>query len=149
MQDLVKGLKELRSSKIYPAEEPVVDDSVEKSPEDRITLVQPPTSLSLAPTLSTLSTALRVLTSAIKATDTTRTSLMTSLTSYTNELHAHTLRSARIGGLNAALAKEGAGAIGGRGEEWDATRKEVRLIKGMLLNRYALVLFSSCLRRWR
>jgi hypothetical protein len=147
MSSFVQRLKALRSSSLYPPEVQAVNPAATEEKQGTITDIPAPTSLSLISPLSALPTALRVLTEAMQATDTTRTSLMTSLSSYTNELHTQSL-GMKVGGhgssgfgLNAALAKEG--AAGGRGVEWDEARKEVRLIKGLLLNRY--VYRSRCL----
>lgn len=138
MSNFVQRLKSLRSGSLYPKEVEMESTDLEEK-EGRITDIHPPTSLSFVSPLSALPTALRVLTEAIQATDTTRTSLITSLTTYTNELRDHSFGT-KVGaygssgyGLSAALAKEGAAC--GHGVEWDQARKEVRLIKGLLLNR--------------
>jgi hypothetical protein len=107
-------------------------------------------------TVSSLSTSLTNLVTAFTSTSTTRTSLLSTLESYTSHLHRQLyLRSAPGSGgmrygmntLSANLAKAGGGkawgafeqddaeAVGVKGEEWDAVRKEVRAIKGMLLSR--------------
>lgn len=48
-----------------------------------------------------------------------------------------------MGSLSANLSKEsggrGAVGMGVQDEEWDGVRKEIRAIKGLLLNRYVLV----------
>jgi hypothetical protein len=107
-------------------------------------------------TVSSLSTSLANLVTAFTSTSTTRTSLLSTLESYTSHLHRQLyLRSTPGSGgmrygmntLSANLAKAGGGkawgafeqddaeAVGVKGEEWDAVRKEVRAIKGMLLSR--------------
>jgi len=110
-------------------------------------------------TVSSLSTSLANLVTAFTSTSTTRTSLLSTLESYTSHLHRQLyLRSgSSFGGggggmkygmntLSANLAKAGGKgygafetdseeAVGVKGEEWDAVRKEVRAIKGMLLSR--------------
>ncbi|TYJ53412.1 hypothetical protein B9479_005959 [Cryptococcus floricola] len=95
--------------------------------------------------LSTLSSSLSRLTSALESTSTTRTSLISNLESYSSHLHRQ-LFAARpvgskgfggyavgMGSLDAHLRNEGEAES--RGEEWDAVRKDIRAIKGMLLNR--------------
>lgn len=111
---------------------------------------------------STLSTSLSNLVSALMSTSTTRTSLLSTLESYTSTLHRQVyIRSQPLanryglGTLSANLARAGGGQakawpydrngdeekdqdigeMGVKGEEWDAVRKEVRTIKGMLLSR--------------
>jgi hypothetical protein len=129
-------------------------DSSDQKPIERL--------LPLTP-VSTLSTALADLLTAFTSTSTTRTSLLSTLESYTSYLHRQLyLRSQpqSFGGryglntLSANLAKAGGGkspaawgydqsegndtgleAAGVKSEEWDAVRKEVRAIKGMLLSR--------------
>jgi hypothetical protein len=118
--------------------------------------------LPLSPVAS-LSQTLRDLVIAFTSTSTTRTSLLSTLESYTSLLHRQLyLRNHPISfgggskyGLNTLsdnLAKAGGkstwsafdqseGDSGGlenagvKSEEWDAVRKEVRAIKGMLLSR--------------
>ncbi|WWD19476.1 hypothetical protein CI109_103936 [Kwoniella shandongensis] len=108
--------------------------------------------ISPIPSLQSLTRSLRSLTTALDSTSTTRTSLISTLESYTSHLHRQ-LFVARptgsggfgigMGTLSANLSKESGRAGAGfdtlenqsRGEEWDAVRKEVRAIKGMLLNR--------------
>jgi hypothetical protein len=106
--------------------------------------------------VSNLITSLAGLVTAFTSTSTTRTSLLSTLESYTSHLHRQLyLKSTPSGGmrygmntLSANLAKAGGGkgwgafesegndeAVGVKGEEWDAVRKEVRAIKGMLLSR--------------
>jgi len=110
--------------------------------------------------ISSLSISLQNLTTAFTSTSTTRTSLLSTLESYTSYLHRQLyLRSQPSSGmgmrygmntLSANLAKAGGksswgafdqsngeeeGSVGVKGEEWDAVRKEVRAIKGMLLSR--------------
>ncbi|WVF73130.1 hypothetical protein IAT40_007949 [Kwoniella sp. CBS 6097] len=113
--------------------------------------------------LQNLSTNLNSLTSALDNTSTTRTSLISTLESYTSHLHRemfvsrapglnHGFRGGSgfggysIGGtlganLSRASGSAGAGEEGGiragNGEEWDSVRKEIRAIKGLLLNRRA------------
>lgn len=119
-----------------------------------------PESLIPLNSISSLSTSLTNLTAAFTSTSTTRTSLLSTLESYTSYLHRQLyLRSQPSSGmsmrygmntLSANLAKaggksswgafdqstgEGEGSVGVKGEEWDAVRKEVRAIKGMLLSR--------------
>jgi hypothetical protein len=107
-------------------------------------------------TISSLSISLANLVTAFTSTSTTRTSLLSTLESYTSHLHRQLyLRSTPGSGgmrygmntLSANLAKAGGGKAWGafeqegeqttgvKGEEWDAVRKEVRAIKGMLLSR--------------
>lgn len=113
---------------------------------------------------SSLGTALRDLAAGFDATATTRTSLLSTLEGYTSGLHRE-LYLTRSGGssapwsvpgansrvglntLSANLAKEGGGIDSStngmsplglppaRSEEWDSVRREVRAIKGLLLNR--------------
>lgn len=112
--------------------------------------------LPLAPLIQ-LSTSLRALSAALSATATTRTSLLSTLEGYTSQLHRDIyLRptpgslagggtgrwgSVGLGSLGANLAKESGrdpgskGGLSGVGEEWDAVRKEVRAVKGLLLSR--------------
>ena len=108
-------------------------------------------------TVSSLSTSLANLVSAFTSTSTTRTSLLSTLESYTSHLHRQLYLRSTPGSsgmrygmntLSANLAKAGGGkgwggfeqesndeTVGVKGEEWDAVRKEVRAIKGMLLSR--------------
>jgi len=108
-------------------------------------------------TVSSLSTSLGNLVSAFTSTSTTRTSLLSTLESYTSHLHRQLYLRSTPGSsgmrygmntLSANLAKAGGGkgwggfeqesndeTVGVKGEEWDAVRKEVRAIKGMLLSR--------------
>ncbi|WVQ74968.1 hypothetical protein IAR50_004576 [Cryptococcus sp. DSM 104548] len=107
----------------------------------------PPPSLAILPlaNLSVLSSSLNRLTSSLDSTSTTRTSLISHLESYTSHLHRQ-LFAARpvgskgfgsyavgMGSLDAHLRNEG--EVESQGEEWDAVRKDIRAIKGMLLNR--------------
>jgi hypothetical protein len=108
--------------------------------------------------VASLTTALANLVTAFTSTSTTRTSLLSTLESYTSHLHRQLyLRSGTnsssfgmrygMNNLSANLAKAGGGkgwgafeqdgdeTVGVKGEEWDAVRKEVRAIKGMLLSR--------------
>lgn len=120
----------------------------------------PPQPTPLLPDLSDVITSVEELAATRGNTSTTRTSLLSTLESYTSNLHRQ-LWSPRPGhgysgygvGLNsldANLAKERGGittesnglhaaagelAMGVKGEEYDAVRKEIRAIKGILLNR--------------
>ncbi|WVW85954.1 hypothetical protein I302_107992 [Kwoniella bestiolae CBS 10118] len=99
--------------------------------------------------LTALSSKLKVLSSSMDATSTTRTSVISTLEGYTSSIH-HQLFLARssTGGMSSygvnmnSLSNHLNGNTGkqtgmglGLGEEWDNTRKEIRAIKGMLLNR--------------
>lgn len=117
----------------------------------------PPTTSQLHADTSVLGPALRELASAMDATATTRTSLLSTLEGYTSGLHrelflsrggagssspwSKSTSSVGLGTLSANLAKAGGGADSPLGlpaaksEEWDAVRREVRAIKGILLNR--------------
>ncbi|ORY28172.1 hypothetical protein BCR39DRAFT_559664 [Naematelia encephala] len=114
------------------------------------TAPSPPPKSGLIPEISILSTPLKSLSSALEATSTTRTSVLTSLESYTSQLHREIyLRNPStgsrmpvgLGTLSSNLSKEGGGSgsseiVGNaRGEEWDAVRKDIRAIKGLLLGR--------------
>ncbi|WRT70406.1 uncharacterized protein IL334_007404 [Kwoniella shivajii] len=107
---------------------------------------------SISPILSlqTLSAGLKSLSSALDSTSTTRTSLISTLESYTSSIHRQLFVSRPAGGfggysvgmgsLSQHLGKNGEsngvdGLGGVKGEEWDSVRKEVRAIKGVLLNR--------------
>jgi hypothetical protein len=108
--------------------------------------------------VSPLSVALRDLASSLGATATTRTSLVSTLEGYTSGLHRELFISrggqssvpwgpvsstsrVGLGTLGANLAKAGGGEQSPLGlpaaksEEWDNARREVRAIKGLLLNR--------------
>ncbi|GFZ48489.1 hypothetical protein JCM24511_06237 [Saitozyma sp. JCM 24511] len=112
----------------------------------------------LLPKLQPLTSSLHTLASTRTNTSTTRTSLLSTLESYTSHLHRQlwaprpghaTFGGVGMNSLSANLAREGGGAVLGgggtyegsapgieaRGEEWDAVRREIRAIKGMLLNR--------------
>lgn len=121
-----------------------------------------PVSPKLHADTSSLSAALRDLAAGLDATATTRTSLLSTLEGYTSGLHRELYLSrstnspwsvpgsnnSRVGlsTLSANLAKAG-GAVDSetgssdlglppaRSEEWDGVRREVRAIKGLLLNR--------------
>ncbi|KAL1412127.1 hypothetical protein Q8F55_003128 [Vanrija albida] len=123
---------------------------------------RPPPSLHADP--SALSASLRDLAASLDATNTTRTSLISTLESYTSGLHrelfvARGLANSTWGGgsaygstgrvglgtLSANLAQasgsgkpEGESVLGlpaAKSQEWDSVRREVRAIKGLLLNR--------------
>lgn len=141
------------------AEEARLTHHVDDPPQDQGSGLIP-----LSP-VSSLSTSLATLVSALMSTSTTRTSLLSTLESYTSTLHrqvyirSQPLASQRygLGTLSANLARAGGGksnrwpydadqsadhadgggldSVGVRSEEWDAVRKEVRAIKGMLLSR--------------
>lgn len=124
----------------------------------------PPNPAPLIPDISGLVASLRGLSVARSHTSTTRTSLLSTIESYTSALHRQ-LWNPRpgagmgawgtgygLGTLDQSLAREG-GAVKGssvykdgwegeglrdRGEEWDAVRKEIRGIKGMLLGRRSM-----------
>ncbi|WWC64389.1 uncharacterized protein I303_106999 [Kwoniella dejecticola CBS 10117] len=118
--------------------------------------IVPTTSLSL------LSTKLNDLSGAMESTSTTRISLISTLESYTSSIHRQLFVSRSLQGgyggysvgmnsLNQHLNNRGnssgskstSGGVGGlvddlggvNPEEWDKTRKEIRAIKGLLLNR--------------
>ncbi|WVN85946.1 uncharacterized protein L203_101103 [Cryptococcus depauperatus CBS 7841] len=103
--------------------------------------------------LTSLSQSLRKLTSALDSTSTTRSSLISTLESYTSHLHRQLFvarptsgvgshkYSIGLGSLSANLRDEG--EIKSNGEEWDAVRKEVRAIKGLLLNRRSFASTAS------
>lgn len=116
----------------------------------------PPTTTSqLHADPSVLGPALRELASSMEATATTRTSLLSTLEGYTSGLHrelflsrgansspwSKSTSSVGLGTLSANLAKAGGnqdsplGLPAAKSEEWDAVRREVRAIKGILLNR--------------
>lgn len=115
----------------------------------------PPTTSQLHADPSVLGPALRELASSMEATATTRTSLLSTLEGYTSGLHRELFLSRGAGGspwskgtssvglgtLSANLAKAGGntdsplGLPAAKSEEWDAVRREVRAIKGILLNR--------------
>ncbi|KAK8853066.1 hypothetical protein IAR55_003767 [Kwoniella newhampshirensis] len=131
-----------------------IDSSTTSSQHEHdLSPVTPPSHSDLIPTpissLRTLTTSLRALTTALDSTSTTRTSLISTLESYTSHLHRQLFVarptasgfggfSIGMGTLGANLSRESGGGGGGlesKGEEWDAVRKEVRAIKGMVLNR--------------
>lgn len=110
--------------------------------------------------VSPLTAALRDLASSLDATATTRTSLVSTLEGYTSGLHrelfisrgaysnpwagvpgANTTSRVGLGTLGANLASAGGseasplGLPAAKSEEWDNVRREVRAIKGLLLNR--------------
>ncbi|OCF32153.1 hypothetical protein I316_06067 [Kwoniella heveanensis BCC8398] len=115
--------------------------------------------------LQALRTHLNSLTSALDNTSTTRTSLISTLESYTSHLHRQMFVSRAPGsgfgsagggggfggysiggtlGMNLKQASGSGGAAAsvgitgnGDGEAWDSVRKEIRAIKGLLLNRRA------------
>lgn len=115
----------------------------------------PPTTSQLHADPSVLGPALRELASSMEATATTRTSLLSTLEGYTSGLHRELFlsrgansspwskgtSSVGLGTLSANLAKAGGntdsplGLPAAKSEEWDAVRREVRAIKGILLNR--------------
>jgi hypothetical protein len=125
----------------------------------------PHNSKPLLPDFSPLASSLRTLSSARGNTSTTRTSLLSTLESYTSHLHrqlwaprpGHTaFGGVGMSSLSANLARERGGRVdsygmngrledggdmdiglgsAGRGEDWDAVRREIRAIKAMLLNR--------------
>lgn len=115
----------------------------------------PPTTSQLHADPSVLGPTLRELASAMEATATTRTSLLSTLEGYTSGLHrelflsrgasstpwSKSTSSVGLGTLSANLAKAGGnsdsplGLPAAKSEEWDAVRREVRAIKGILLNR--------------
>ncbi|OWZ64702.1 hypothetical protein AYX15_03621 [Cryptococcus neoformans] len=96
--------------------------------------------------LRTLSQSIHNLTAMLDATSTTRISLISTLESYTSHIHRQLFLSkpprytndrfaVGLGTLSENLQKEGEHEK--KGEEWDAVRKEVRAVKGLLLNRRA------------
>lgn len=111
----------------------------------------------LLPDLTDVMSTLDDLASTRSNTATTRLSLLSTLEAYTSSLHrqlwsprpGHGGYGVGLNNLNANLAKErgSAGAassfedkgielsVGVKGEEYDAVRKEIRTIKGILLNR--------------
>ena len=150
-------LKSISSTPIYGLSTPLNDsteetklaeleetDELETTSTAETDTTTPPTSrpttlLPLEPTAQ-LTTALRALGLALQATQTTRTSLLSTLESYTSTLHRSVfLRSNPSLGSNFAFGPTGREREKmegeARGEEWDAVRKEVRAIKGLLLGR--------------
>jgi hypothetical protein len=134
--------------------ETVKDASSEKA-ISTISDVTPSPAASPRPDLTPLIAALSTLATTRRNTSTTRTSLLSTLEAYTSALHRQMWNptpSDRWGGvglnsLDRHLGAAGAGAGGkkagayefegviDRREEWDAVRKEVRAVKGMLLGR--------------
>ena len=139
-QTLVDRLRGLRANQLYPLpimppsntpevptpeEQRVLFEEVPSSMASRSTSPAPP-SLPVSPlsseAVTTLRSALVDLSTAMDATATTRTSLLSTLEGYTSHLHRE-LYVPRDRDTN------------GPGEEWNAIRKEVRAMKGVLLNR--------------
>lgn len=96
--------------------------------------------------LRALSQSIHNLTAMLDATSTTRISLISTLESYTSHVHRQLFLAkppgytndrfaVGLGTLSENLKKEGEHEK--KGEEWDAVRKEVRAVKGLLLNRRA------------
>lgn len=96
--------------------------------------------------LRSLSQSIHNLTTVLDATSTTRISLISTLESYTSHIHRQLFLAKSpgytsdrftvgLGTLSDNLKKEGEHEK--KGEEWDAVRKEVRAVKGLLLNRRA------------
>ncbi|KAK6909620.1 hypothetical protein L486_00732 [Kwoniella mangroviensis CBS 10435] len=103
--------------------------------------------------LTRLISKLKILSSSMDATSTTRLSVISTLEGYTSSIH-HQLFLSRstTGGMSSygvnmnSLSNhlnqdknQSRDVIGGTGEEWDNTRKEIRAIKGLLLNRRQFV----------
>lgn len=96
--------------------------------------------------LRALSQSIHNLTTVLDATSTTRISLISTLESYTSHIHRQLFLAKSpgytsnrftvgLGTLSENLKMEGEHEK--KGEEWDAVRKEVRAVKGLLLNRRA------------
>ncbi|CAD6571194.1 MAG: hypothetical protein TREMPRED_000196 [Tremellales sp. Tagirdzhanova-0007] len=104
---------------------------------------RPTSTLPIKSDLSGLGDSLKSLSAALGATSTTRTSLTSTLESYTSHLHreiylrptSSTNNNFGMGALGTMNRDPGHGSDVGRMEEWDSVRKEVRVIKGMLLGR--------------
>ncbi|WVQ82135.1 hypothetical protein IAT38_004263 [Cryptococcus sp. DSM 104549] len=139
------SLKEINSTSSVASHHSESGDSDSAQPKPEMVPFSP---------LTTLCKSVRGLTSALDSTSTTRTSLISTLESYTSHLHRQLFVARPTGGyggfsvgmgsLSANLKKEGLDSgVEGKGEEWDAARKEIRAIKGMLLNRRSFATVSA------
>jgi hypothetical protein len=147
--------EELALVKSRSREEKDEDKDKEKGTEggDKEEEEEPPT-VNMFADVAPLSAALRDLASSLDATATTRTSLVSTLEGYTSGLHRELFArggatnswggtsSVGLSTLGANLAKAGGsadasplGLPAAKSEEWDNVRREVRAIKGLLLNR--------------
>ena len=146
-QHLLEGIRGLRSRKTYAA----ADNPTEAENDEKTVLFEeiesgassppraPPSSLNPISEFRDLQFNLTELASAVDATSTTRTSLLSTLEGYTSDLQDEvyaTPSSRRNGVLGEPKSRDP--AVDVRAEEWDAVRKEVRSIKGLLLNRRSL-----------
>ncbi|WVQ67197.1 uncharacterized protein L199_005392 [Kwoniella botswanensis] len=136
LKEISSSISSLRSDNINNPE-----------PNDETNEIIPITSL------TRLISKLKILSSSLDATSTTRLSVISTLEGYTSSIH-HQLFLSRstTGGMSSygvnmnSLSNhlnqdknQGRDMIGGTGEEWDNTRKEIRAIKGLLLNRRQFV----------
>ncbi|WWD03439.1 hypothetical protein V865_001491 [Kwoniella europaea PYCC6329] len=136
LKEISSSISSLRSENINNPE-----------PNDEINEIIPITPL------TRLTSKLKILSSSLDATSTTRLSVISTLEGYTSSIH-HQLFLSRstTGGMSSygvnmnSLSNhlnqdknQSRDMIGGTGEEWDNTRKEIRAIKGLLLNRRQFV----------